>query len=162
MEIVVLLAQTALTFWLAAWLFTGVLDNILYPEMNETFTAQVLSMARLREDYPDDYALIAHRRIENPRIQRLLFRFIVFAETLAVLVLAVGTVLLGLAVFGIVSPETARPVALMGALLFTSVWSGFLVAGNWFAYWYCHEWSQNTHYQMTLWGLGTMIFLVVS
>ncbi|MEM9061258.1 MAG: DUF2165 family protein [Pseudomonadota bacterium] len=161
MDWVVLLAQAGLTFWLTAWLFTGALDNWLYPEMNETFTAQVLSMARLKEQYPDDYAQIAHRRIENPRVQRLLFRFIVLAETIAVLVLAAGTVLLALALFGVMTPEVARPVALLGALLFTSVWSGFLVAGNWFAYWYCHEWSQNTHYQMTLWGLGTMVFLVL-
>ena len=50
-------------------------------------------------------------------------------------------------------------IALTGALLFTCVWAGFLGLGNYFCYWFCHEAGQNTHYQMTLWGMANMIFL---
>ena len=57
--------------------------------------------------------------------------------------------------------ESARSAALGGALGFTTIWSAFLICGNHFAYWYCHEGMQNTHYQMTLWGIATMIFLSV-
>ena len=66
------------------------------------------------------------------------------------------------AMAGWVAPETARALALLGATLFTAIWIGFLVAGNYFCYWFCHEWGQNTHYQMTIWGIGTMIFLGAS
>ncbi|MEM0945097.1 MAG: DUF2165 family protein [Pseudomonadota bacterium] len=159
MEWVILLAQTGTTFWLAAWLTLGLRDNLVHPEMNETFTRQVLQMDRMRADFAEHYRMIAHRRVTSPWLQRALFWAIVAAEAVACLVLWVGVVWLGLALAGLATPETARAAALLGALLFTSVWSGFLVAGNHFAYWYCHEGAQNTHFQMTIWGTAAMIFL---
>ena len=51
-------------------------------------------------------------------------------------------------------------IALFGATAFVAIWSGFLVVGNYFSYWFCHEGAQNTHYQMTLWGLATAILLI--
>lgn len=159
MATAILLSQTCLTGFLAAWLSLGARDNIFHPEMNGTFTAQVLGLERLKEEFPQDYEQVKHRRISNPKIQNALFRLIVIFETLVCVVLWVGTIWLGLSVVSLADAANAKPVALIGALGFTSIWCGFLIGGNHFAYWYCHVDAQNTHYQMALWGIGTMIFL---
>ncbi len=160
-EIVLLIAQASATFFLAAWLSTGVFENVFYSDLNRTFTSEVLDFTRMREQYPDAYARVAHRRITNPKALNGLFRLIVLWELVAVLALWAGVVALVLAVFGNLGPDAARAWALLGALLFTSTWAGFLIVGNWFCYWFCHEGAQNTHYQMTLWGFATMLLLAV-
>ncbi len=157
----VLVAQSAAVFFLAAWLSTGFVENVLHPDLNETFTAQVLSMERMREEYPEAYMVVAHRRVENPAIQKFLFKLIVCWEGVATFALWCGVASLILAVFGVVAPQNARAIGVLGVLLFIATWAGFLIVGNWFCYWFCHEGAQNTHYQMTLWGLGTLILLVV-
>ena len=73
-----------------------------------------------------------------------------------------GVALLAMAFLGLAEPETGRAVAMVGALCFTAIWAGFLVVGNYFCYWYCHEAGQNTHFQMTLWGMANMIFLTLT
>ncbi len=161
METMILLAQTCLTAYLAGWLLLGVRDNILNPSMNETFTAEVLELKRLREDFPEAYEQIERRRIASRGWQRAAFRFIVVFETLACLLLCVAVGWMALALFGLADPEAAKIAAMAGALAFTSIWSGFLVVGNHFGYWFCHEWAQNTHFQLALWGTGAMIFLAL-
>jgi len=160
-DTVLLLAQAGATAFIAAWLTLGARDNILYPSLNENYTADVLAMGQMKQQYPEEFAKIAHRAITNRRVQRAAFALVVIVETLASLLLWIGTGALLLALFGITPAETARALALFGALIFTSVWAGFLVIGNHFCYWFCHEGAQNTHYQMTLWGLGTMIFIAL-
>ena len=86
----ILIAQIASVGFLALWLTTGVRDNILYPSLNETFTAEVMEMTRLRRDYPECYALMAHRRIESRFVQRIVFRLIVVWEAIAALALWAG------------------------------------------------------------------------
>jgi predicted small integral membrane protein len=154
-----LFAQTGLTGILALWLSFGVRDNLLHPAMNGTFTAQVLALERMSTAYPDDFRLVQHRRITNPAVQRLLFRFIVACEVAVCLLLWSATIWMALSVAGRADPVEARTVALAGALGFTGIWSGFLIAGNHFAYWYCHEWAQNTHFQLALMGIGAMVLL---
>lgn len=157
----ILLAQAAMLAFAAAWLSTGVFDNMVYPRNNEAYTSLVLSMERLRDEFPDEYATVAHRAITSRDTQRLAFRLVVVAELVAAMVLWLGAGAILLAMIGTVGPDTARALGLLGALLFTSVWAAFLVVGNYFCYWFCHEGAQNTHYQMTLWGLGTMVLLAV-
>ena len=161
METMIFVAQTCLTAYLGAWLFFGLRDNIVHPAMNGAFTTEVMELARLKESYPEAYALIERRRVTDPGRQRAAFVFIVGCETLVCLVLWGAVVWMALALFGLADVESARIAALAGALGFTSLWSGFLVVGNHFAYWYCHEWAQSTHFQMVLWGIGTMVFLAV-
>lgn len=156
-----LLAQTCATGFLALWLTTGVWENLRHPQLNSAFTAEVLSMSRMREAYPQDYARVAHRRIDSPAMQTLLFRLIVGWECLALLALWIGTGAMAAALIGATPPDTARALALLGALLFSATWAGFLIAGNWFCYWFCHEGAQNTHFQMTLWGTATMVLLAI-
>ncbi len=158
-ETVVLIAQTVSVAAIAAWLGTGVYDNIRYPKNNELYTAQVMSMERMKEEYPDEYARVAHRAIEDRGVQQLAFRVVVVAELAAFLMLVVGVVALLMALAGTGSVEIGRSLALIGAMLFTAVWAGFLIVGNYFCYWFCHEGGQNTHYQMTLWGMANIILL---
>lgn len=158
-QFVLLLAQLLTTASLAGWLSSGVWDNVFHPTQNEVYTAQVMEMVRLREDYPEAFAPVKHRAITHRSVQLLAFRAVVVVELVAVILLWIGVGTLALAILGSTSVETARAWALLGALAFTSVWSAFLIVGNYFSYWFGHEGAQNTHYQMTLWGIGTMILL---
>ena len=161
MDLMLLIAQAVAVFFLACWLSTGVWENLRYPKINSTFTAEVLDMSRLRADYPDAYEDVAHRRISSPAIQVFLFRLIVAWETLATVALWIGAGAMALAILGWIASETGQALALFGALMFTATWAGFLIVGNWFCYWFCHEGAQNTHYQMTLWGIATMILIAL-
>ncbi len=159
---IILLTQTALVTFQALWLGSGVRDNILYPSINETFTAQVMDMAYLREDDPSAYALVAHRRVTSRAWQKAAFRLVVAWELLSTVTLVAAVVTLILALFGGVAAEFARGLALFAVLMFTTTWAMFLVVGNHFCYWFGHEGAQNTHFQMTLWGIATLIFLAVT
>jgi predicted small integral membrane protein len=158
-ECTLLIAQGVAVFFLAAWLTTGAYENLFYSDLNRTFTSEVLDFTRMREEYPDAYSLVSYRRVSNPVLQTWLFRGIVAWEVIAVLALWCGVIAFGLAVMGMGSSAQARALGLLGALLFTCTWAGFLIVGNWFCYWFCHDGAQNTHFQMTLWGIATMIFL---
>ncbi|WP_415921904.1 DUF2165 family protein [Tateyamaria sp. SN6-1] len=159
METALIAAQTLATGLIAAWLTLGVRDNLLHPSVNETYTAEVMEMSRMQADYPDAFAPVAHRAVTNRRLQLLAFRTVVAVELIATLVLWAGVMALILTLMGAVAADTARILAMSGAMAFTAVWAGFLIVGNHFCYWFCHEGAQNTHYQMTLWGVGTMVLL---
>ena len=161
METTLVAAQTLATGLIAAWLTLGVRDNLLHPSVNETYTAEVMEMTRMKAEYPDAFAPVAHRAVTNRRLQLLAFRAVVAAELIATLLLWAGVVGLLMALVGTGMVENGRSIAMIGAMAFTAVWAGFLIVGNHFCYWFCHEGAQNTHYQMTLWGLGTMIFLAM-
>lgn len=162
METALLLAQIVATGSLACWLSTGVLDNLLHPTLNETYTAEVMSMTRLREDYPDAFKQVAQRAVTDRKRHILVFRIVVAAELIAAMLLWVGTAALLLCLMGFVADETSHAIATVGATAFLAIWSAFLIVGNYFSYWFCHEGAQNTHYQMTLWGLGVLILLAQS
>lgn len=161
MDTALLFAQTITTGAMAGWLTTGVRDNLLYPDLNERYTAEVLDMTRMRSEYPDEFAQVAHRAISNRSIQKTAFRSIVALEVIAVVLLWAGFVSLVLALLGTVAPQTARTIALYGASAFFLIWAAMLIVGNHFSYWFCHEDAQNTHFQMTLWGLGSMILFTL-
>jgi predicted small integral membrane protein len=159
METTLLAAQTLGTVLIGTWLGLGVRDNILYPTVNETYTAEVMAMTRMAGEYPEEFAHVGHRAITDRRVQQWAFRLVVAAELVATVVLAAGVVALLMALAGAGPAETGRAIAMAGAMLFTAVWAGFLIVGNHLCYWFCHEGAQNTHFQMTLWGVGTMILL---
>ncbi|MBC6407615.1 MAG: DUF2165 domain-containing protein [Rhodobacteraceae bacterium] len=161
-ETVLLLAQLTAVTAIAGWLSTGAWDNLVHPDNNELYTSQVMAMDRMKEEYPVEYARVAHRAITDRTIQKLAFRLVVAAEVGATIVLWIGTLALLGALIGVTAVETARALALLGGLMFTAVWAGFLIVGNYFCYWFSHAESQNTHYQMTLWGLVNMILLTAS
>jgi len=161
MDQMLIAAQALATGLVASWLTLGVRDNILHPSVNETYTAEVMEMARMRDEYPDAFDHVAHRAITNRALQKTAFRLVVGAELLATLVLWAGVIGLIMALVGTGTADTGRSIAMAGTMLFTAVWAGFLIVGNHFCYWFCHEGAQNTHYQMTLWGVATMVLLAL-
>ena len=119
----ILIAQTVSVLFLALWLTTGVFENLFYPSLNSTFTAEVLDMKRMREDYPDAYALVAHRRISSPTVQLFLFRLIVVWEVIVTLWLWAAVITLVLAIFGILEGVPARVFGVLAAVL-NRQWGG--------------------------------------
>ena len=158
-ELVLLLAQTVLTGCLAGWMLSGVLDNWRHPHLNESAVAMVMWFDLMEAEYPEDFAHVKHRKVENPKVVRAMFYLLVLWESIAALLLLAGTVLLVLALFGGAGGETARAVATLGALAFTMNWAGFLIGGNYFCYWYCHFSAQATHMMLALWGTLVVILL---
>jgi len=159
LDTVILVSQTVSVLAIACWLATGVYDNICHPENNELYTAQVMSMERMQEEFPIEFARVAHRAVHDRTIQKIAFRIVVGAEFAACIMLFLGVAALLMALAGTGSVETGRSLALIGATMFTAIWAGFLVVGNYFCYWFSHEGGQNTHYQMTLWGMANIILL---
>lgn len=161
METILLLVLAGILLFPAMWLTIGALENLLHPYINEIFTTEVMDMARLRAEYPDAYTLVAYRRITDKRLTRLAFRLVVTWELLSAVGLWIGTLSLFGAVLGLGAVDTALMRAIVGAAMFTATWMAFLVIGNWFCYWFGHEGAQNTHFQMTLWGLVCIILMML-
>ncbi|MCY4300746.1 MAG: DUF2165 family protein [Aestuariivita sp.] len=161
-ESMVLIAQTVSLASIAAWLTTGVYDNIRHPLNNEFYTAQVLSMNLLKKDFPNEYARVSNRAITNRTLQRCAFSFAVSIEAVTCLILWTGCIALSLSIIWPSIVVEAKTLALLGAVTFSSIWSGFLIIGNYFCYWYTHEGIQNTHFQMTLWGMANILLLTAA
>lgn len=159
---ILLLCQTVCVTFLALWLTSGAWDNLRYPDVNETFTAEVMEMARLRADYPDAFAMMAHRRVTSRTLQKAAFRLVLMWELLSTFALWGSVIMLAMALLGVHEVEAALDVSMIAVLMFTTTWAMFLIVGNHFCYWFGHEGAQNTHFQMTLWGLATLIFISFS
>jgi predicted small integral membrane protein len=160
-EPILLLAHSACVAMIAAWLTLGLRDNLLHPSLIRALIAEVMEISRMKAAYPAQFAQLSHRAVHDPRLQDAVFRLIVALQIAATATLWAGAGWLLLALAGAADVQAARAAAMIWALLFTAIWAGFLVAGNHFAYWFCHEDAQHRHYQMLLWGLGTMILLAV-
>ncbi|MEM7213363.1 MAG: DUF2165 family protein [Pseudomonadota bacterium] len=157
-----LLAETVMTGLIGVWMVTGAVDNWRFPELNRAAVETVLRMDRMAEQYPDDFAHVAHRRVTHDGLIRIGFRIIVIWESLAALLLCIGTALLGFATLTGTDPGLARDVALAGALTFTVNWAGFLIGGNYFCYYYCHFEGQFTHFMLVIWGAVVVAFLALA
>ncbi|NRB33528.1 MAG: DUF2165 family protein [Rhodobacteraceae bacterium] len=161
MEAVILWVLAAMVLLPALWLTIGALENLFHPAINETFTTEVMDMARLRADYPEAYDLVAYRRVTNPALTRAAFRLVVGWEILSALALWIAVIGLFLAALGLSDPGAAMIRGLVASAMFTATWCGFLVVGNWYCYWFGHEGAQVTHFHMTLWGFAVMILLML-
>lgn len=155
------LAQVVSTACLTAWMLSGVIDNWMHPHLNAKVVAEVMGLDRLAEDFPDEFAKVAYRRVQNPRATRLLFYSIVAWESLAAILLTIGTVLLLIAFLSGGDTTAARAWAMLGCLAFVANWSAFLVGGNYFCYWYCYFGSQATHFFLVLWGMLGILLLAI-
>lgn len=151
-DIALPLAQTVLTFCLAGWMVSGVFNNWRFPRLNEAAVAMVMNFELMEATYPEDFAVVQHRKITNPKAVRAVFYLMVLSETLAALLLGSGAVLMALALLSAAPLDVARLIALLGALAFTVTWTGFLIGGEYFCYWYCHFGSQATHLMLAIWG----------
>ncbi|MGR3514357.1 MAG: DUF2165 family protein [Paracoccaceae bacterium] len=160
MDVLLLLVDAVLVAGLGVWMVVAVADNWRHPKMNENAVAMVVRMDALCDEFPDDYAQVAYRRIENPRIIRLLFHTMRLAETIAAVTLITASALLIGAALGAVSATVATGLAIASSAFFVSIWAGFIIGGNYFAYWYCHQWAQSNHFMFMIWGFLVLIVLL--
>ncbi len=106
--------------FMATWLTIGGFENVFHPFLNETYTAEVMDMAHMHEDYPEAYQFVAYRRLTNVRLRRFLFRIIAGWEVSAAVVLWIGAIALAMAASGALAPDTALALGLAGTMMFTA------------------------------------------
>jgi predicted small integral membrane protein len=146
------LTQFVLTACLAGWMVSAVFNNWRFPGLNKAAVAMVMTFELMELTYPEDFARVRHRKIENPRVINAVFVLMVVVETAAALLLTIGACLLCASLFGLFAADVAALVALSGALVFVLNWTGFLIGGEYFCYWYCHFSAQATHMMLAIWG----------
>ena len=160
MEVLLLLVDAALVAGLAVWMIVAVADNWRHPKLNEDAVAMVVRFDLMAEQFPHEFAPLAHRRIDDPKQIGLLFRAMRMAETVAALGLVVATLLLIGAAFGALAAPLAQGAGVASAAFFACIWAGFVIGGNYFAYWYCHQWAQSNHFMVMFWGLFVLLILL--
>lgn len=153
------LSQALLVASLAGWIITGVVDNMLYPKINRDVVAMVMRLELLEQEWPKEFAQVAHRRVESDAVITWAFRALVAWEALASLLLTLGAIALLMGTVGTADLDWARGFASLGVIVFTLTWAGFLVGGNYFCYWYCHFAPQVTHFMLAIWGSVTLVYL---
>ncbi len=161
METLLFLVEAALVAGLGVWMAVAVADNWRHPRLNEEAVAMVVRFDLMAREYPDDYAHLAHRRIDDPATIRRLFHAIRLIETTAAAALFISASLLVLAAAGAASAALATGAAIVATAFFTLIWGGFVIGGNYFAYWYCHQWAQSNHFMLMYWGFFVLIVLMI-
>ncbi|MEM0936372.1 MAG: DUF2165 family protein [Pseudomonadota bacterium] len=160
MESVLFLVDAALIAGLGTWMAVAVADNWRHPKLNEEAVATVVRFDLMAQQYPEDFASVAHRRIEDRRMIGLMFRAMRLAETVAALLLFLAAALLIGAAFDMVDGSVATVTGVIAAAYFSCIWAGFVVGGNYFCYWYCHQWAQSNHYMVMYWGFFVLLVLL--
>ncbi len=61
---------------------------------------------------------------------------------------------------GLVGLDFAATLAIGAQAGFVGIWSGFLIGGQWFYYWY-GAYGQGTHFRLLLWGLAALLLVAV-
>lgn len=161
MDAILYLVEAALVAGLGVWMSVAVADNWLHPKMNEEAVAMVVRFDLMAKAYPADFRMVAHRQITSPGIISLLFKSVRLAETLAAISLLLSAGLLVLAAAGVIDGLVATAAAVLSAAFFTTIWAGFVIGGNYFAYWYCHQWAQSNHFMLMYWGFFVLVVLLV-
>ena len=160
-EQLLLFVEAALVAGLGIWMSVAVYDNWRHPYLNREAVAMVMRFDIMERDYPDDYAIVAHRKIENPTVIDLAFQTIRLAETLAAILLMAGAGLLALSALGSISADFATTWAVLATTFFSLIWAGFIVGGNYFHYYYCHQWGQSNHFMFMYWGFFVLMMLLI-
>jgi predicted small integral membrane protein len=161
MATVMLLVEAALVAGLGTWMAVAVYDNWRHAKLNRDGVAMVMRFDIMERDYPDDFRLVAHRKVTNEGVITLAFQIIRLAETLAAVVLFAGVFGLLGAAFGTFDAEAARVFAMVGCAYFTLIWAGFIIGGNYFHYYYCHQWGQSNHFMFMYWGFFVLLVLMI-
>ena len=155
-----LVLDAVLVSGLAAWMIVAVADNWRHPTLNEEAVAMVVRLDLMEKEYPEEFSKIAYRRIEDPKTIRAIYHLIRAAETLAAVLLTLSAVLLLSAAAGGVAVTTATGLALVSTAGFASIWAAFIIGGNYFVYWYSHQWAQMNHFSLLFWSLLVFIALL--
>ncbi|MEM1232720.1 MAG: DUF2165 family protein [Pseudomonadota bacterium] len=160
MESVFGLIDAAAVATLAVWAIVAVGDNWRFPKMNRDAVATVVRMDLLEADFPDDFAQVAHRRVADPKRIDFLFELIRMAETVSAVTLCLSVLVLFFSAFGAADADFAQGLALLSVMGFAAIWAAFIIGGNWFAYWYCHQWAQSNHFMLLSWSFLVVIILL--
>ncbi len=152
------IARIVLVTLHAAWLGLAVFDNMRHADVNRSDVAKVLDLEALKEE-PEIRARVAQRAISNPRTVRLLFAAIVAAETVVALALSLAAICLVLALLGVAENAFAHAFAIYAVTGFCAIWTGFLIGGQWFFYWY-GDFGQRTHLLLAIWGVATLMVVL--
>ncbi|GHF47943.1 DUF2165 family protein [Seohaeicola zhoushanensis] len=155
-----LLLDAALVGSLGLWMAVAVADNWRIPALNRQVLAQVLRLELMERDYPEAFALVADRRVRSERTIDLLFGFVRWAETIAAVLLLGAALLLAAAAAGMAAAGFASVCATLATAFFALVWAGFIIGGNYYCYWYCHQSAQANHFMLLFWGLGVLLVLM--
>jgi hypothetical protein len=121
----------------------------------------VMRFDLMARDFPEDYKIVAHRRVDSEAVISLCFNAIRLAETAAAIVLFGAALMLAMAGFGAAGVAAATTAALVATTFFILIWAGFIVGGNYFHYYYCHQWGQSNHFMFMYWGFFVLLVLMI-
>jgi len=161
METLMLLVEAALVAALGTWMAVAVYDNWRHAQLNREAVAMVMRFDVMERDYPDDYKIVAHRKVTSEALITALFQIIRLAETLAAIVLLLAALGLAGAAIGAVGAEAATIFAIVACAYFSLIWAGFIIGGNYFHYYYCHQWGQSNHFMFMYWGFFVLLVLMI-
>jgi hypothetical protein len=136
----------------------GGLRQLAPPALNREAVAMVMRFDLMAREHPEDFGSspIADRR---SAVITLLFHAIRLAETLAAVALFARRSLV-LAVRGRCRADWPRRRDRRHAF-FTLIWAGFIIGGNYFHYYYCHQWGQSNHFMFMYWGFFVLLVLMI-
>ncbi|MEM1373058.1 MAG: DUF2165 family protein [Pseudomonadota bacterium] len=160
MEILFGLIDASAVATLAIWAVVAVGDNWRFPKMNREAVAMVVRMDMLEADFPEDFAYVAHRRVADPKRIDFLFQLIRMVETISAAMLCLSVILLFIAALSAAGGEFALGFAALSVMGFGGIWAAFIIGGNWFAYWYCHQWAQSNHFMLLSWSFFVLLILL--
>ena len=143
------------------WMAVAVYDNWRHPKLNVDAVAMVLRFDQMAEEFPDEFDVVGHRRISEPRHIDLIFQAIRLFESLAAVTLLMAALLLFGAAIGAVPTGLATAFALFGITYFILIWAAFIVGGNYFHYYFCHPWAQSNHFMFMFWGFFVLLVLLI-
>jgi predicted small integral membrane protein len=156
--IIVRLAKVLMTAALAAFAFIVTYDNIVDYGSNYEFVKHVLSMDTT---FPGNKLM--HRAITDESVWRFAYAAIIAAEGLTCLLLAIGVLMLLLALPAPAARfNRAKAWTIAGATVGFGVWFfGFMVvAGEYFAMWQSQTWNgQEAAFRFYMALLGVLIFV---
>jgi predicted small integral membrane protein len=157
-----LFSQAAIVAFQAAWLTMAVSDNLRHPNIDERGFKRVLTMDLVAQQDPGGFKDVSKRRVENPRMEKTLFRTLVAAEVIVSALLWVGSLGLLMAAVGVIGHGGAQALASMAVLGFTAIWASLLTGGLWFLDRVGMFPAVQVHFFLTIWGVATLTFLAAS
>ncbi|MEM1301555.1 MAG: DUF2165 family protein [Pseudomonadota bacterium] len=161
MDALLLCVKAVLVAGPGVWMAVAVYDNWRHASLNREAVATVMRFDFMAREYPEEFAIVAHRRIDDPKRIDLAFHAIRLAETIAAVILLGASLCLLASSIGWVSPAAAIAIAVSAMTYFCMIWAGFIIGGNYFHYYFCHPWGQSNHFMFMYWGLFVLVILLL-
>jgi hypothetical protein len=158
--VAMLLIEAALVASLGLWMAVAVYDNWRHAKLNREAVAMVMRFDLMERDYPDDYKIVAHRRIDSEASSHCVSTPSAWRKRRRHSCCSARPwpALPGSVRRTFAAPTTA---ALVATTFFILIWAGFIVGGNYFHYYYCHQWGQSNHFMFMYWGFFVLLVLMI-